>query len=453
MLMSFLSAIRKSWNVAKKNNIDILFLSHRYNVTSGGEKALLDMIRYVVSIGLKPHVIIGSHGDIVDHLDELSVPYSIVYLPFWVHGEGDSSEFIFTSLNPTVSPVLQIVELIKKLQPKLCVTNTMVIPWLGYAAAITGTHHAWMIHELGTDGFRFQYALGEKETLRNIDNLSDKIFYNSQYTANYYIPQLTFNKEAPVIYPAGDAPKPHATTSPFTTNGIKLICVGQIKEQKGQLDVVRAVHHLKGVGLAVELLLVGDLEDPQYPKKLKQYVQSHELEESVRFLGYQDNPADFMQHADIVINCAINESFGRVTVEGMLLEKPVIGAASAGTVEILDSKKHGLLYPPGDFEALAKHIEYLYKNPIERKKIGKSARSVVLKRYSAEKRYKPFMDYYSNLPQKTGLDLELLGATIADFSATVSLYRNAESEIRAIKSGRLWRVSQLAKKIKRKIIP
>ena len=208
-------------------SVDVLFLSHRHDIVSGAEKSLLELIEYLVSIKKTVHVIIGDNGDITQHLDNLGVSYSIVHNPFWARGGEDPTEFNFTQpWNPSNDTVLAITNLIRSLNPKICVTNTIVTPWLAYSSAITSTPHVWMVHELHTKGLNLRYAIDKSQVLKSIDILSDAIFYSSEYTASEYTPHMRFNPQAQVIFPAGVNPTLTTTSpSPFKTGGIKIISV------------------------------------------------------------------------------------------------------------------------------------------------------------------------------------------------------------------------------------
>lgn len=420
---------------------DILFLSHRYDIVSGGEKALLDMIKYVVSAGLKPHVIIGAKGNIVEYLDAMNVPYTEIFLPFWAHSGNDPSPFHFTSLNPTVNTTRQIVDLIRKLQPKLCVTNTIVMPWLGYASSLTQTPHAWFIHELGTAGFNFRYAIGEAETLRTVDILSDAIFYNSRFTAEYYLPHFSTNKDVRVVYPGGQPLEPTSIASPFDSTAYKIVTIGQIKPQKGQFETIKAIHALKKKGINAQVALLGNIEDEDYEKEILAFISKHKLEESVLLLGHQKNPSSYLAIADLCVVNAVNESFGRVAVESMFIGTPVIGAASAGTTEIIDDKTMGLLYEPHNIDDLTEKITQLYKAPEQAAAIAKHAKKTAAKRYSDAARYREFMNYFKSTDgSKTALDLSPLASSFIDFTATVELFNDRDIRLKIIENSRQWKL-------------
>jgi L-malate glycosyltransferase len=423
------------------SNTDILFVSHRHDIVSGGEKALLDMIKYTVSIGLKPHVIIGSRGTIVGYLEDMGVPYTEIFLPFWAHSGNDPSPFHFTSLNPTVNTTRQIVSLIQTLKPKLCVTNTIVVPWLAYASSLTNTPHAWFIHELGTAGFNFRYAIGEAQTLRTVDLLSDAIFYNSRFTAEYYLPHFSTNKEVRLVYPAGIPAAAETIESPFDADAYKMVIVAQIKPQKGQLDAVKATHQLLQQGIAAQLAVIGDVEDTEYDKEIRAYIAKHHLESAIIFLGHQKNPSSYIALADACLVCATNESFGRVAVESMFLGTPVIGANSAGTAEIIDSESIGLLYKPRDIGDFCRQIKRLHSDPKVASSIARHAEKTVTKRYGETERYKQFVDYFKSLTgEKTALDLSPLESSFFDFTATVQTLESRNNRLESIEQSLPWRI-------------
>lgn len=427
---------------------DILFVSHQYEIVGGGEKALLEMIQYLHKRGLRLHVIIGSPGSFAEELNKINVPHTIIFLPFWAHGGEDPSPFHFTSLNPAFNTTRQIVALIKQLNPRLCVTNTIVVPWLAYASALTSKHHAWMIHELGTAGLNLRYAIGESQTLRSIDLLSDIIFFNSKYTSKYYLPHISPSTQTGIVYPGGNTPMPDTISSPFTNkNAFKLVVVGQIKPQKGQLDAVKATSRLAASGKDIQIALVGKVEDKKYAAEIRRHIRKHKTEDRVVFAGYHDNPASIVDLADVAIVSSVNDAFGRVTVEAMLGGKPVVAAASAGTLEIITDNRTGLLYAPRDDKDLANKINLLITNPKKRAEIAKQGQLFAQATYTDTRRYKDFLSYFKKLPPKTALDLSPLCSSFDDFTATVSILDNVQSHLAHIESSRAWRALRGIKKV------
>lgn len=427
-----------------KNNsqTDILFVTHRHKIAGGAEKALIDLIEYLTSLNFKIHVVVGGDGDFITELKRLKVPYTIVFQPYWAHSKQDPSPFHFTSLNPTVNTTLQLVELINKLKPRLCVTNTIVVPWLAYASSLTATPHAWMIHELGTAGLDLRYAIGEEQSLKTINTLSDVLFFNSKYTANYYRPFVSPLTQTEIVYPGGNQPVPEKIPAVYRkSSAIKMVSVAQIKPQKGQFDAVKAVKNLVDSGLDPELLLVGLEEDKEYVKEIRKFIKKYHLENNIKFAGHQSNPASYVEQADIALVTSVNDAFGRVTVEAMLQSKAVIAAASAGSLEIIEDGKTGLHYHPGDDKDLAKKITLLLESPKLIASLGKTAKKTASAAYNEDARYASFVNYVKKIPKKkSALDLSPLSSAFVDFRSTISLFEHTSERLNLIESNKAWKI-------------
>lgn len=450
MLTNCRSATRRKWKLKRRaspKTTDLLFVTHRHQVSGGAEMALLELLSYLKRKGFICHVIVGGEGTFRDRLKDLGIDSSIIGQPFWAHGPEDNSPFIYSSPNPRVNSVAQTVELIERLRPRLCVTNTVVVPWLAYASSITNTPHAWMIHELATEGMKLQYEMGDMQTFRAIDQLSDAIFVNSEYSLRYYKPRFSQKTPMKVVYPVGQAPKVSKVVSPFSKNSFKLVCIGQVKPQKGQFDSVAAVKSLIRAGYEVELIIIGDIEDKEYGEKIADYIKASSLTSSVKMLGYKSNPGSYINIADAVIVSSVNDAFGRITVEAMMLGKPVIGAASAGTLDIINDGVTGLLYNPGDADDLAKKILYLLEDPDIKSIIGNEARSVATNKYQEDRCYEAFLQYANDIPMnKSALVLSPLDTLVKDYERAVALMNHFENRVNLIENSRSWK---MIKKINR----
>jgi glycosyltransferase involved in cell wall biosynthesis len=94
-------------------------------------------------------------------------------------------------------------------------------------------------------------------------------------------------------------------------------------------------------------LFVGDalFGEDEYVQQIKQQVQDLGLTDRVHFLGFQSDVANLMGACDVVAHTSTApEPFGRVIVEAMLCEKPVIAAAAGGAAELITHGETGLVY-------------------------------------------------------------------------------------------------------------
>ena len=170
----------------------------------------------------------------------------------------------------------------------------------------------------------------------------------------------------------------------FNSQKIKFICTGAIVEYKGQHLLLEALGKLKNKGLDdFEVLLIGNNVGP-YMARINSLIQEYSLQSNVKILGRQNNVERFYKDADIMFVGSRAEAFGRITVEAMLGGCLVIGANSAGTKEIIDHEKTGLLFDHENIDDLCEKISFALSHKEEMKKIADAGRTHAKENYSAE---------------------------------------------------------------------
>ncbi|NVI05376.1 glycosyltransferase family 4 protein [Paraburkholderia youngii] len=103
--------------------------------------------------------------------------------------------------------------------------------------------------------------------------------------------------------------------------------------------------------------------EDQYEMELRAFVAAHGLGERAHFLGFQHDIAACMCAVDAVVHTSITpEPFGRVIVEGMLAQRPVVASRAGGVLEIIEDYENGVLCTPGDAHALADTLAELRSN-------------------------------------------------------------------------------------------
>jgi len=154
-----------------------------------------------------------------------------------------------------------------------------------------------------------------------------------------------------------------ATATPISPNR-RLVCVGRLSAEKGQLLLVQAAARLAACGMKFELVLAGDgpLRDD-----IQQYVAGHNLHAHVRLAGWISN--DLVRHEILASRALVLPSFMEglpvVIMEGMALRRPVIATCVGGIPELVSSGEHGWLVPPGDVDALADTMRDCLETPSE----------------------------------------------------------------------------------------
>jgi glycosyltransferase involved in cell wall biosynthesis len=170
---------------------------------------------------------------------------------------------------------------------------------------------------------------------------------------------------------------------PPPADELRLVLVGAVKPGKGQEDAVRAVAAARAAGTPATLTLVGPTL-----AAFRELVSRDALElgvaEHVRFTGFLENPYSEIANADICLVCSRREAFGRATIEAMKCGRPVIGAASGATAELVQDGVTGLLYEPGDPDALRDAIVRLDRDRELLSRLGEQARAWATGRFTVE---------------------------------------------------------------------
>ncbi|MGF6238729.1 glycosyltransferase involved in cell wall biosynthesis [Paraburkholderia sp. GAS38] len=122
-------------------------------------------------------------------------------------------------------------------------------------------------------------------------------------------------------------------------------------------------------------------EDP-YEVELRAFVANHGLGDRVHFLGFQHDIAACMCAVDAVAHTSITpEPFGRVIVEGMLAQRPVVAARAGGVLEIVEDGVNGVLCEPGDAHGLADVLAELRSNTALRERLVRNGYQTAIARF------------------------------------------------------------------------
>src|SRR3989338_7959015 len=82
------------------------------------------------------------------------------------------------------------------------------------------------------------------------------------------------------------------------------------------------------------------------------------LNGSLIWAGWREDISAVLRDLDIVVQASSTfpEGFGRVLIEAMVQERPIVATSIPAFAEVLDQGNAGLLVPPGDADALAQGI-------------------------------------------------------------------------------------------------
>jgi glycosyltransferase involved in cell wall biosynthesis len=362
----------------------ICFVSHSPNLY-GAERALLELIDSVRDLGVLPYVVLPAAGLLQEKLLDRGVTHAIIPFRSWMSRPAPRWKVSLRLASIPFSS-LAIALQILRWRCDVVFSNTLSVCEGALAARMTGRPHVWSIHEFEYASHGLVFHLGEPLSLRLVNRLSSRCIACSEAVARRYKANLD-ERKVTVIYPSvtlsrekSDLPAP----SERRRARMRCVVVGALTEGKRPEDAIRAVAHLFGSGMDVELVLVGG-GDPGYEADLRRLVEDKRLDDRVEFTGYMDDPASVVQTATVVLVCSSSEAFGRVAVEAMLQAKPVIGTRRGGTLELIREGFNGLFYTPGDIDELARRIRFFYDHPDSADLMGNHGREWALGRFDADR--------------------------------------------------------------------
>lgn len=158
----------------------------------------------------------------------------------------------------------------------------------------------------------------------------------------------------------------------------RLVSVGRLSPEKGQILLVEAAALLRSQGVEFELVLVGD--GPSRPEVERRIREAH-LSGSIRLVGWQGSTAvrDWISDSRALVLPSFNEGIPVVLMEAMALRRPVIATHVGGIPELVQPGSTGWLVPAGSVVDLAMAMREVLAAPSDLlAEIGERGRRRVL---------------------------------------------------------------------------
>lgn len=123
-------------------------------------------------------------------------------------------------------------------------------------------------------------------------------------------------------------------------SGIKLLTVGRLSKEKGQLQIPYIVNRLLKDNIDIKWYCIGD---GSLKNELKDEIKKYNVQEKVILLGPQINPYPLIKDCDIYIQPSIYEGYCISLAEAKILNKPIITTNFAGADEQIVNYKNGII--------------------------------------------------------------------------------------------------------------
>jgi len=151
----------------------------------------------------------------------------------------------------------------------------------------------------------------------------------------------------------------HDLPSDFYDSDSKKIIVqiGEINSNKNQFNTLKAFKEAYKKNKDIRLILIGDYDvNDNYYKEMLKFINEYNLKENVFLTGHMDNPQGILYYASCCVQPSISEGLGRVAIESMALETPLITSGVGGLSDFCVHRKNCLVVEPNKPNQIANAI-------------------------------------------------------------------------------------------------
>jgi glycosyltransferase involved in cell wall biosynthesis len=371
----------------------VLFLDHKGSL-GGSELSLLDIARD--NLGTS-RVVLLTDGPFRERLEEAGVEVEV--LPITTAVSGISREGGLGRDLLAVPHVLGLARRVAQLSRKyeLLYANSQKALVIGALAGMMARkpmiwHQRGLLTKPEQTSHNYFSGTHRRLTALVSNHLVKRVIANSRATARALVEagvrvdrvRVVHNGIDPSPFEAVTAAEVEKLRRELGLEGVPVVgAFGRLTPWKGQHVLLEALPHLPDV----HALLVGDArpEDENYMKALRQQSKDLGLADRVHFTGFRRDVPQLMHLSDVVVHTSVApEPFGRVIVEGMLADRPVVATRGGGVLEIVHDGINGVLVPPGDAIALAEVLRGLLMDPGRARALSEAGHKTALERFSLQ---------------------------------------------------------------------
>ena len=349
---------------------------------AGAERILLDLVSGLVAEhGVACTVVLSGAGPLEARLtaagaEVLEIPYG-----WWADFTPVTPKEARRRLLAGFNVLAEALPRLAASAPDVILTSTLTIPWGAMAAALLGRPHLWYVTEFGELDHDLHFFLPLPQVLDIVASSSQRVLTVSEIVRRRLFSDLD-DERCRTLYCSIETPA--LTAEPPVPifqrrDSAKVGVFGFLTPTKGQELALAAVSRLVGQGRDVELLLAGNDRGGQ-ADRLAALAAELGIGDRVLLPGFVDSvPA--ITACDVVLLAAKHEAFGRVAVEALLLERPIVFPASGGYLDYLEDGVHGLAYPAGDAAAAADRLRRLLDDPELARRLARQGAEMARKRF------------------------------------------------------------------------
>jgi glycosyltransferase involved in cell wall biosynthesis len=363
----------------------VMFLDHTA-ILSGGEIALLRLVRELDRNKVSPVVVLGEDGPLADALRPIAETHVLLLsndVSTTRKGSlGIRSFFRFREVSGIVGYVWHLVRFIRRNNIDLIHTNSLKADIIGgVAGRLAMCPVLWHVRDRIDEGYLPKRVVSLFRFLCR--TIPQYVIANSFSTLRTLEP---VEKNMAVVHDGTEvAELNHSSGNVRAT--VRIGLVGRICPWKGQHIFLQAAASVHKAYPDARFVIIGAafFGEDTYEAELHQLCHDLALENIVEFAGFRKDIDVAISELDILVHAStIGEPFGQVIIEGMAAQKPVVATDGGGVPEIVEGGETGLLVPMGDAQAMAFAILQLLANPSRANEMGRRGRQRVLDHFTVQ---------------------------------------------------------------------
>ncbi len=185
-------------------------------------------------------------------------------------------------------------------------------------------------------------------------------------------------------------------------NDFLILLPGRLTNWKGQMFFLKTLVKMKNDNLLnnINSVILGDDQGrEEYKNNLTKIINENFLQNNVKLINHESHMPSAYLASDLVLSASIEpEAFGRVVVEGMAMEKPVLASNIGGSIDTVQNKVTGFLFQSENEQSLIESllmIKELDKSELDR--ICKYARERVVEKFNVTEMCSKTLEIYKSL--------------------------------------------------------
>ncbi len=182
------------------------------------------------------------------------------------------------------------------------------------------------------------------------------------------------------------------------SDAFAMVYAAEFSKRKNHLELLKAMKIIANAVPNALLLLCGTgaLEE-----EVKSEAKRLGILENIRFLGWRQDMEEIYRCCDLSLSSSRSEGLPFNIVEAQMCALPVVASRIRGHTDLIEDGVNGLLYPIGDYGALASAVLRAFSEPELSKALGAAA-AVSSKNYALDVAFNENIGIYKKMLLKQG---------------------------------------------------